>query len=91
LDEKQTLEDHFYGSATVGDRGQVVIPAEARKKYGIHPGDKILVIAYPGGHGLMLCKIDAMREFFSSLLEDLNRIESLVASGENVDGGGKGL
>jgi len=26
------FEDAFYGSATVGDRGQIVIPAEARQR-----------------------------------------------------------
>jgi len=35
----------FYGSVTVGERGQVVIPAEARKDFGIQPGDKLLVFA----------------------------------------------
>ena len=34
-------EENFYGSATVGERGQLVIPAEAREELGIHPGDKV--------------------------------------------------
>jgi AbrB family looped-hinge helix DNA binding protein len=33
----------FYGSVTVSERGQVVIPAEARKDFNIHSGDKLLV------------------------------------------------
>lgn len=74
-----SLEDHFYGAATVGDRGQVVIPSEARKRFGIHPGDKVLVVGHPADCGLVLCKIDAMREVFSSLLADLERIESKVS------------
>jgi AbrB family looped-hinge helix DNA binding protein len=75
---EMSIEDNFYGAATVGERGQVVIPAEARKKFGINPGDKILVLAHPGGSGIMLCKIDAMRELFAGFLEDLSRIESKV-------------
>lgn len=75
-----SLEDHFFGAATVGERGQVVIPAEARKKFGINPGDKVLVMSHPSGSGVVLCKIDAMREIFSSFLEDLEKIESKVAS-----------
>ena len=78
-----SLEDHFYGTATVGDRGQVVIPADARKKHNIHPGDKVLVMGHPAGSGLILCKIDAMREVFSTLLADLERIESRVAESED--------
>ncbi len=33
----------FYGSVTVSDRGQIVIPAEARKDFNIKTGDKLLV------------------------------------------------
>ncbi len=33
----------FYGTVTVSDRGQVVIPAEARRDLGISVGDKLLV------------------------------------------------
>ena len=33
----------FYGSVTVGERGQIVIPSDARKDYCIKAGDKLLV------------------------------------------------
>jgi AbrB family looped-hinge helix DNA binding protein len=33
----------FYGSVTVSERGQVVIPVEARRDFGIRTGDKLLV------------------------------------------------
>ena len=33
----------FYGSVTVSERGQVVVPAEARKDFNIATGDKLLV------------------------------------------------
>ena len=33
----------FYGTVTVSDRGQIVIPAEARRELGIDVGDKLLV------------------------------------------------
>lgn len=32
----------FYGSATVGKKGQVVLPADLRKDLGIKPGDKLI-------------------------------------------------
>jgi len=34
-----------YGSATVGERGQVVIPAGVRKFFRIKPGDKLIVFS----------------------------------------------
>lgn len=32
------------GTATVGPKGQVVIPAEIREKMSIKPGDKLIVL-----------------------------------------------
>lgn len=62
----------FYGSATVGERGQIVIPAEARTELGFHPGDKVLIVRHPVHKGLMLFKLDAVRGFldeFGAMLE----------------------
>lgn len=73
---KEMLEEHFYGTATVGDRGQIVVPADARKKYNINPGDKVLVLGHPGGGGVVIVKIDALREVFSFFLSSLDKIES---------------
>jgi AbrB family looped-hinge helix DNA binding protein len=33
----------FYGTVTVSERGQVVIPAEARRDFNIEIGEKLLV------------------------------------------------
>ena len=74
-----SLDDLFYGSVTVGERGQIVVPAEARKKYNIQPGDKVLVVGHPTGGGLVVCKIDELRRIFSSLLSGLEKIESEMA------------
>ena len=37
----------FYGSVTVSERGQIVIPIDARKDFGIKTGDKLLVFGDP--------------------------------------------
>jgi AbrB family looped-hinge helix DNA binding protein len=71
-----SFSDCFYGSSTVGERGQVVIPAEARAEAGFNPGDKVLIFRHPGFEGLMIVKIDAMREFLDDFSQNLNRIES---------------
>ena len=76
MSAEHSLEEHFYGTATVGDRGQVVIPAEARKEYGVSPGDKMLVMGHPLGHGIILCKIEKAREVLSSMLGEIERLES---------------
>jgi AbrB family looped-hinge helix DNA binding protein len=38
-------KNKIYGSATVGERGQIVIPADVRKIFSIKPGDKLMVFA----------------------------------------------
>ncbi len=76
-----SLKDHFYGAATVGERGQIVIPVEARKRYGIETGDKILIMGAPHERGLMLIKIEAMREFMTTILSDLQEMEQEIALG----------
>lgn len=43
----------FYGAVTVGERGQVVIPAQARRDHGISSGDKLLALGSPEGIALM--------------------------------------
>ena len=68
-------DDHFYGAVTVGERGQVVIPAEARKRFQIDPGDKLLIMGDPGKRSLMLCKMDTLREFMTVFQEGLARVE----------------
>jgi len=76
--EDFSLKDHFYGAATVGERGQLVIPVDARKKYDIKTGDKILIMGTPHENGLMLVKIDAMRDFMLTLLTDLQHLEDEI-------------
>ena len=76
---KLDLEHGFIGAVTVGERGQVVIPADARKELDIHTGDRLLVMGHPNRDGLMLFKVEAVREFLSHLAAGLS-----VAEGEPV-------
>jgi AbrB family looped-hinge helix DNA binding protein len=42
-----------FGAVTVGERGQVVIPAQIRKLFKIKPGDKLIVLAKTDMIGLI--------------------------------------
>ncbi len=46
---------HLFGVVTVGDKGQVVIPAKARKLFEISPGDQLVVLG-DEGQGLAIMK-----------------------------------
>ena len=37
-------EKKLYGTTTVGSKGQIVIPAQARESLGIKAGDKLYVV-----------------------------------------------
>lgn len=69
-------EESFFGSVTVGDRGQIVIPSEARHELDIKPGDKLLVMRHPIHQGLMVFKIEAAREFLDEWTRALDRVEN---------------
>ena len=42
-------KNRVFGTARVGDRGQIVIPQEARRYFGISPGDTLLILGNEGG------------------------------------------
>ena len=46
---------HLFGVVTVGDKGQIVIPAKARKLFEISPGDQLVILG-DEGQGLAVMK-----------------------------------
>ena len=68
------LEQLFCGSVTVGERGQVVIPAEARKLCGVESGDKLLVFRQPHGRGLVLTRVADLENMARELQEMAARL-----------------
>jgi len=60
------------GMVTVNDKGQVVIPADARSSMNIQTGDKLLVIIHPSHGGVILVKPDGIESFARQMLEQVN-------------------
>ena len=52
---------HFFGVATVGEKGQIVIPAKARKVFDISPGDQLMILG-DEKQGLAIIKADHFLE-----------------------------
>ena len=69
---KDPERKRFYGAITVSERGQIVIPAEARRDFNIEVGDKLLVLGDLDS-GLALMKASSLLEtkpgFFTFLHE----------------------
>ncbi|MGI6344989.1 MAG: AbrB/MazE/SpoVT family DNA-binding domain-containing protein [Bacillota bacterium] len=72
------LRGTFLGATTVGERGQVVIPAEARKAYDIKMGDKLMVFSRPRQAGLLLVRADFVSRLVSDRLTEVSQLEQLL-------------
>jgi AbrB family looped-hinge helix DNA binding protein len=70
------LEEATYGMVTVGERGQIVIPAEARRELGIEPGDKLIIMRHPMYAGFIAFKMQSVREFLEMFQREAERLES---------------
>ncbi|RJQ47713.1 MAG: AbrB/MazE/SpoVT family DNA-binding domain-containing protein [Gaiellales bacterium] len=77
-------EPEFFGSATVGERGQIVIPADARDAFGIRPGDKLLIFSsMHGHHSLNVIKAEKVTEFVAGAMARLSRMEEIAREGDD--------
>ena len=52
----------FWGSATVGTKGQIVIPSEARQALGMKEGDKLLIVSSAQSETLVVVKPDVLEQ-----------------------------
>ena len=60
-----------FGTAKVGDRGQIVIPKEARELFGIRPGDTLLILGEEQT-GLVISRPEVLSDLASRILYDVN-------------------
>jgi len=68
---------HFHGTTTLGEKGQVVIPAEARKAMGLKSGDKLLVFAM-GKNMIALSKFEQLEHMADKLSERLEGLRKIL-------------
>ena len=59
-----------FGTAKVGDRGQIVIPKEAREFFGIEPGDTLLILGKTET-GLIVSKPDALNDLANKIFHSV--------------------
>lgn len=83
--DERRLEDAIYGMVTVGERGQIVIPAEARRDLGIEPGDKLIIMRHPGHAGIIAFKMQAVKEFLEMFQREMERLEQQFAQSGGDD------
>lgn len=57
-------------TAKVGDRGQIVIPKEARELFGIQPGDTLLIVGETDA-GLIVSRPEALNDLADKILNNV--------------------
>lgn len=57
---------YFFGSVTVGERGQMVIPKKAREIFHIQPGDTLMILG-DEDRGLAIVPQNYMKPFFEQM------------------------
>ena len=62
---------YIFGVVKVGDKGQIVIPGDARKVYEIKPGDTLMMLG--DEKGIALLKTDIFQGIIDQAMEGLTK------------------
>ena len=63
---------HIFGTAKVGERGQIVIPKDAREVFGMRPGDTLLILG-DEETGIIVTKPDVLRDAASEIFGKMEK------------------
>ena len=63
-------QQRVFGTAKVGDRGQIVIPKEARELFGIQPGDTLLLLG-DKETGLVISRPKVLHDLADEILQHI--------------------
>ena len=62
---------YIFGVVKVGDKGQIVIPRDARKIYDIKPGDALLMLG--DQKGIALIKTEIFQSAIDQVMEGISK------------------
>lgn len=71
-------DKRLFGTATVGTKGQVVIPADARDEFDIKPGDRLYVVGSSKAQWIGFLKEDQLRELLDHLTDNIEQYRSIL-------------
>ena len=63
---------HIIGTAKVGEKGQIVIPKDARQIFGVKPGDTLLILG-DEETGIIVTKPDVLRDAADEIFGKMER------------------
>lgn len=73
----------LYGTATVGTKGQVVIPSEAREILGIEAGDRLYVIGSKQGKWVGLIQEEQLRSMIEQFASNIELYKDVLDNSSN--------
>ena len=65
-------KQRIFGTARVGDRGQIVIPKEAREFFGIEPRDTLLILGKTET-GLIVTKPETLNDLATRIFHSVEK------------------
>lgn len=68
----------LYGTATVGTKGQVVIPADAREALDIKTGDRLYVVGSTEKKWVGFLKEEQLREIIAHLTDNIEQYKDIL-------------
>jgi len=71
-------DKQLYGTATVGTKGQVVIPADARDALNIQPGDRLYVVGSQEKKWVGFIKEDQLRDMLDHLTNNIEKYKDIL-------------
>ena len=63
------MKEKYAGIAKVGEKGQIVIPKEARDMFGIKPGDSVVVLC-DKKKGMAIVKADILEDTIDKIMPE---------------------
>jgi len=67
----------FLGITTVGEKGQIVIPAEARAALGLAKGERLIVMS-PHDHALVLVKASGFETMAAHFMKNVASVRKMI-------------
>jgi AbrB family looped-hinge helix DNA binding protein len=67
------------GTATLNDKGQLVIPVEARHKLGLEPGSRVVIMGNADKPSLTLIKAEVLEEMVRDLADALDASKDILS------------
>ena len=68
----QSRDRHIFGTVKVGEKGQIVIPKDARQIFGVKPGDTLLILG-DEETGIIVTKPDVIETAAAQIFEQMER------------------